>query len=77
LAPDTGGDDINPLFAVYYLIKQQLPNKVVNGLVNGTPVWMKFPDILVSVALSLTLIVWVTAECYWSTLSLQFPVTRQ
>jgi hypothetical protein len=68
-------DSENPVFSLYYLIKQSLPSKVVNGLINGTPLWMGFPQIVAGVPLFLSLITWFTAEWRWSDFSFRFPVT--
>ncbi len=67
----------NPVFSVYYIFKQSLPNKIVNGLTNGTPVWIRFPDILIIIPLLLNFVIWITVEWYWSGFSVQLPVNYE
>lgn len=77
ISTTTGRGAGNPVFSIYYLLKQSLPNKIVNGLTNGTPTWIRFPDALVITPLLFNLAIWMTAECYWSRFSVRLPVTRR
>ncbi|WP_330630822.1 arylsulfotransferase family protein [Halocatena halophila] len=70
--PESAG----PVVRVRTTIEQLLPNKVVNGIANFGPGWLRFDDLLVGLVGGLLLACWLAAEWHWSSLSFQSPIRR-
>ncbi|KAB7515950.1 arylsulfotransferase (asst) [Halosegnis rubeus] len=68
-AVDTGDPGIDPSAGLLanpgYTLRTAVPQLLVNGLLYVSPSWVLYPELLVVLALGLTLLAWGVGEIWW------------
>jgi hypothetical protein len=71
------GDRVGPVDRLKLFVRGLFPTKVVNAIVNGTPVWMGMFDLLAALVGVATLCCWVGTEAWWAGYRLRRPVVKE